>query len=235
MNIFVATIQNSKAFLTPEESWHCFKVLRKRSGEKIRMIDGIGNFYEGELEIVSEKLCTALIQNGPIVQSQRNYRLHLAIAPTKQIDRLEWMVEKVVEIGIDEISFIQCKNSERVQVKTERIKKIVESAVKQSLQAFIPRVNEMMAIKEILQMPADQKLIAHCFQTQRNTIKTLDFQEKSNLVLIGPEGDFSTEEVDLATDQGFTPISLGQNRLRSETAGLYVCQAVSILVNNPED
>lgn len=214
--------------LTPDESWHCAKVLRKKSGDPVQVIDGIGNFYEGALELVSEKQCTVKISKGPLKQTPRNYFLHLAIAPTKQIDRIEWMIEKAVEIGIDEISFIQCKNSERTVVKTDRINKIVESAVKQSLQAYLPKVNGLVNFKEILKTNCDQQFIAHCEEAIKQPIKLIDFKLKSTLILIGPEGDFTRDEIAAAEANNFLGISLGENRLRSETAGLYVCQAASI-------
>jgi 16S rRNA (uracil1498-N3)-methyltransferase len=230
MNIFIATVQNTIATLTSEESWHCAKVLRKKTGDNIQLIDGIGNFYEGVLEIVSDKKCTANVISGPILQDKRNYYLHLAIAPTKQIDRIEWMIEKAVEIGIDEISFISCKNSERTVIKIDRIIKIVESAVKQSLQAYLPKINDLVSFKEIINSKeADQKLIAHCYIGEKNDLKQTEFKNKSTLVLIGPEGDFSMGEVDLALKNNFTAVTFGSNRLRTETAGLYVCQAASLL------
>ncbi len=143
MNIFIANINGNTAELTPEESWHCAKVLRIKEGEKINLIDGHGHFYGAQLTTVNEKKCLAAITSGPEVQKPKNYRLHVAVAPTKNIDRIEWFIEKAVEIGIDEISFIRCKNSERTVIKTERVQKIVESAVKQSLQAQIPKVHEL--------------------------------------------------------------------------------------------
>ncbi len=230
MNIFIASVQDKTATLTSEESWHCAKVLRKKAGDAIQLIDGKGNFYEAVLELVSDKKCTANITSGPVLQAKRNYYLHLAIAPTKQIDRIEWMIEKAVEIGIDEISFINCKNSERTVIKTERIHKIVESAVKQSLQAYLPKVNELMSFKEIMNASKeDQKLIAHCYDSEKENLKQINFKNKSTLILIGPEGDFSKEEVDIALSNKFKAVSFGNNRLRTETAGLYVCQAASIL------
>ncbi len=230
MNIFIASVSNTTAILTPEESRHCAKVLRIKEGERIRVIDGKGNFFEADLTLVSEKKCEAIIISGPVQQKKRGYYLHLAIAPTKQIDRIEWLIEKAVEIGIDEISFIQCKNSERVVVKHERILKIVESAVKQSLQAFIPKINEMVAVKELIKKNnTEQKFIAHCSGEQRKSVKEFEFKNRETLFLIGPEGDFTKEEIELAAEHKFTQISLGDNRLRTETAGLYVCQAVSIL------
>ncbi|MBX3163935.1 MAG: 16S rRNA (uracil(1498)-N(3))-methyltransferase [Bacteroidetes bacterium] len=231
MNVFIATIQNNIALLTPEESWHCAKVLRKKSGDNIHLIDGVGNFYEGVLQLVSEKQCTVKITSEPRKQTPRNYFLHLAIAPTKQIDRIEWLIEKSVEIGIDEISFIQCKNSERTSLKTERIHKIVESAVKQSLQARIPKINDLLPIKDFMKsVSSEQKLIAHCFETEKKNIRQFDFKNKSTCVLIGPEGDFTLEEVKLAEENNFQALSLGNKRLRTETAGLYVCNAVAVLV-----
>ena len=230
MNIFIATIQDKTATLTSEESWHCAKVLRKKSGDPVHVIDGKGNFYEGILELVSEKQCRVTLTKGPISQQKRNYFLHLAIAPTKQMDRIEWMIEKAVEIGIDEISFVSCKNSERTVIKTERILKIVESAVKQSLQAFLPKVNELRTFKDIISnSSADQKLIGHCYDTAKKDIRQVQFTGRSSLVLIGPEGDFTEDEVELSGQNGFEAISLGANRLRSETAGLYICQAASLL------
>ncbi len=230
MNIFIATIEGKTAILTPEESWHCTKVLRKKNGDEINLIDGLGNFYKGSLTLVSEKKCVVAITSLPTQQTRRNYYLHLAIAPTKQMDRIEWMIEKAVVIGIDEISFIQCKNSERIFIKTDRIFKIVESAVKQSLQAFIPKVNELILFKEIVvNKNSTQKLIAHCETSERTNFKDLEFKNKSTLILIGPEGDFTNQEIALAKENNFIPVILGENRLRTETAGLYVCQAVSIL------
>lgn len=229
MNIFIATIENNFAVLTSDESWHCCKVLRKKAGNTIFIIDGQGNSYEGILDLVSEKKCTAIIQKGPVRQQKRPYYLHLAIAPTKQIDRIEWMIEKAVEIGIDEISFIQCKNSERAVIKHERITKIVESAVKQSLQAFIPKVNELVPLKEILNKKGEQNFIAHCEKGVKHSLNKITFTNSSCLVLVGPEGDFTSEEIALALKNGFTSLDLGHNRLRTETAGLYVCQAASIL------
>src|SRR5687768_218432 len=143
MNIFIANISGDRAELTSDESWHCAKVLRCRSGEKVSLIDGKGNFYDAALESVSEKRCVARITAGPRAQARRGYRLHIAIAPTKQMDRIEWLIEKSVEIGIDEFTFIETKNSERRSIREDRLAKIAESAVKQSLQAFLPAVNGM--------------------------------------------------------------------------------------------
>lgn len=215
--------------MTAEESWHCYKVLRHKVGDDVLIIDGAGASYKGTLVAANEKQCIAQLNEGPFYQEKRNYYLHLAIAPTKQIDRIEWMIEKAVEIGIDEISFVKCKNSERVNLKVERIQKIVESAVKQSMQSKIPKVNELQDLKAIVKHTADLKLIAHCANDNKQEIQKLKYTNSTILALVGPEGDFTSEEVTLAKDNGFKALSLGNTRLRTETAGLYIAQSISIL------
>jgi 16S rRNA (uracil1498-N3)-methyltransferase len=229
MNIFIAHINSTMAELTAEESWHCTKVLRMKSGEKIHLIDGAGNFYEGELSLLNEKKCVATITEGPKTQAKHPYYLHLAIAPTKNIDRMEWLVEKAVEIGIDEITFMRCKNSERTVIKEDRLIKIAESAVKQSLQAYIPKINGLTNFSDVISVNADLKLMAHCEESTKKTIKDFEIKDRKSLVLIGPEGDFSKEEIAAAKTAGFSELSLGANRLRTETAGLYVCNAFALI------
>jgi len=229
MNIFIAHINGQIAELTPEESWHCTKVLRMKSGEAIHLIDGIGNFYEGILSIVNEKKCVAAISAGPKTQNKHPYYLHLAIAPTKNIDRMEWLVEKAVEMGIDEITFVRCKNSERTVIKEDRLIKIAESAVKQSLQAYIPKINGLTNFNDVINESADLKFIAHCEESSKKTLKDFELKSRKSLVLIGPEGDFTSEEITLAKKEGFSEISLGANRLRTETAGLSVVSTYSII------
>ncbi len=229
MNIFIATINHTIAELTEEESWHCTKVLRFKTGDEIGVIDGKGNFYEAQLSTVNEKKCLANITSGPRKQKKHPYYLHLAVAPTKNTDRMEWMVEKAVEIGVDEITFMRCKNSERTIIKVDRLIKIAESAVKQSLQAFIPKINPLTNFADILKINSDLKFIAHCEEENQKHLKTFDLKNKKSLVLIGPEGDFSTEEITIAKQNNFSEISLGENRLRTETAGIYVCNVFALL------
>lgn len=229
MNIFIANINGQIAELTPEESWHCTKVLRVKAGEAIHLIDGIGNFYEGVLSTVNEKKCVATINVGPKKQNKHPYYLHLAIAPTKNIDRMEWLVEKAVEIGIDEITFVRCKNSERTVIKEDRLIKIAESAVKQSLQAYIPKINGLINFNDVITETADLKFIAHCEESSKKILKDFELKNRKSLVLIGPEGDFTSEEIKLAKTEGFSEISLGANRLRTETAGLFIVSTFSII------
>ena len=230
MNIFIAEIIDGFAILNKEESLHCAKVLRKRAGERIRLIDGKGTFYDAELIEVNEKQCKAKLIHSERASNQRDYFIHIAISPTKQNERIEWMLEKCVEIGIDEITFLKCRNSERTVIKTERMKKIVEGAVKQSLQAVIPKLNELISFKDFVKASSEeQKLIAHCDSGEKKILKDLSFKNKRTLILIGPEGDFDQEEIKLAMTNSFQAVSLGSTRLRTETAGLYACQSISIL------
>ncbi len=228
MNRFIATIEGNKALLKPDESFHCAKVLRQKAGDTVELIDGKGNFFEGILTRIHEKQCEAELTKGPVAQLMRTYQLHLAIAPTKNIDRTEWMLEKAVEIGIDEVSFIRCKNSERTVLKNDRMKKIAESAVKQSKQAFIPEIHDLRKFEDMMELQADTKLIAYCGDAQKTELRNLSFNGKKVLILIGPEGDFSPEEVEIALARGFQAVSLGNSRLRTETAGLAAVMTLAI-------
>lgn len=229
MNCFIAHIANGKAELRSDESWHCAKVLRKKAGDRILVIDGNGGSYQAILSVVHEKKCSADIASEITLQAQLPYYLHLAIAPTKQIDRIEWMLEKCVEIGIHEVSFFSSKNSERVNLKLERMVSIAESAVKQSLQARIPTLHALSDFSKVLERAANSNsFIAHCENTEKTEIRNINFKQKPLCVFVGPEGDFTKAEIDLAMSKGVKSLSLGQTRLRTETAGLYVCQAASL-------
>lgn len=230
MNTFFGIIQNNVAILNEDESLHCVKVLRHKVGDIICVIDGLGTRAIGKIEAAHAKQCAVSLSNKEVVAQTRNYYLHIAIAPTKNIERIEWMVEKAVEIGIDEITFLKCKNSERTIVKDERIKKVAESAVKQSKQAWIPKINAVVDFKEFLKSnTADVKLIAYCEKESKQHIKQLITFNKKHLVLIGPEGDFTPDEIEIAIAQNYKPVALGNNRLRTETAGLYACATLAVL------
>jgi 16S rRNA (uracil1498-N3)-methyltransferase len=230
VNSFIAEIKGQKAELRPDESWHCARVLRRKSGDLVQVIDGKGNYYSGTLDLVSDKKCIVSLNADARQQAAAPYHLHLAIAPTKNIDRIEWMLEKVVEIGIQEISFFTSKNSERQAIKLERLQTIIESAVKQSLQACIPVIHPLRDLKNLMgESTEPAKFMAHCYSGDKTAIKDLKFAAQPHLILIGPEGDFSPDEVELAKQHNFSALSLGENRLRTETAGLYVCQAASLL------
>jgi len=230
MNTFFGIIQNNAAILSEEESLHCVKVLRHKVGDTIRVIDGKGTIATGTIEAAHAKQCAVSLTDKKTVGKTQNYNLHIAIAPTKNIERIEWFVEKAVEIGIDEITSIKCKNSERTIVKEDRLKKVAESAVKQSLQAYIPVLNPLIEFKEFIKnIKADVKLIAHCEKDEKKNIKEYVAANKSYCILIGPEGDFTKEEIQLAQHAGYLPVNLGNSRLRTETAGLYACAALAVL------
>ena len=227
--------------LNEEESKHCVRVLRLNEGDKIQLIDGIGGLYEAEIIDNNPKRCSVKIIDTKKEVGKRNWQLHIAIAPTKSMDRLEWFVEKATEMGIDEVSLINSVNSERNIVKTERIQKVAISAIKQSLKAYLPKINEVVNLKILIAQAKDfkgEKFIAHCHPSPlsigegsgvRSHIKTLYTPKQNALVLIGPEGDFTIEEVKLALDNGFKEISLGESRLRTETAALYACAALNVI------
>lgn len=226
MNTFFGIIQNNVAILNEDESLHCVKVLRHKVGDVIQVIDGFGTRAIGKIEAAHAKQCAVSLSEKEVVKQTRNYKLHIAIAPTKNIERIEWFVEKAVEIGIDEISFIKCKNSERTIIKDDRLKKVAEAAVKQSQQAFIPKINSLIDLKEFIKKnTSDVKLIAHCEKESKQHIKKIITMSKSFTVLIGPEGDFTKDEIELALSLNYVPVALGESRLRTETAGVYACGA----------
>lgn len=232
MNTFFGIIQNNAAILNEDESLHCVKVLRHKVGDVIQVIDGKGTRAIGTIQAAHAKQCAVLLTEKETVVNNRNYKLHIAIAPTKNMERIEWFVEKAVEIGIDEISFIKCKNSERTVVKDERILKVAESAVKQSQQAYIPKLNSLVEFKEFIKSAnPDVKLIAHCEKDIKENIKKYISDKRSYTVLIGPEGDFTKDEIAQGLNAGFLPVALGESRLRTETAGLYVCGALATLTS----
>lgn len=233
MNSFFGIIQNNKvAILNEDESLHCVKVLRHKVGDVIEVINGEGLKAIGKIEAAHAKQCAVSLSQIETLPKPRNYYLHLAIAPTKNIERTEWFVEKAVEIGIDEISFLHSKNSERTVVKDDRMRKVAESAVKQSKQAYLPKLNSIIDFKAFIkQASADIRLIAHCEPDKKELITGVKSIGKSIIVLIGPEGDFTKDEITLALES-YKPVSLGKSRLRTETAGIYVCNAFSLLNDN---
>ena len=230
MNTFFGLIQNNAAILNEEESLHCVKVLRHKVGDIIKVIDGNGTVAIGKIEAAHAKQCAVSLSSKITEPKNRNYYLHIAIAPTKNMERIEWFVEKAVEIGIDEITFLRCKNSERTVVKDDRIRKVAESALKQSKQAYLPVLNSLIDYNSFVKNAlADVKLIAHCEEDNKQFISKFIKKETKTLVLIGPEGDFNKDEINLAQQLHFTAVALGHSRLRTETAGLYTCNAFAVI------
>lgn len=217
--------------LPPEESKHCVKVLRMAEGDEILLTDGRGLLCRARIVMADPKGCSVQIvsrENAP----KRGHYLHLAVAPTKNTARIEWFVEKAVEIGIDEISLITCEHSERYSQKDDRIQKIITSAMKQSLKAYRPILNPPVPIMDFLNRPfAGRKLVCYCDGDERHTLHELYTPGDPVLVLIGPEGDFSSEEIYTAIGSGFQPVTLGNCRLRTETAALYAVTAINFMNN----
>jgi len=223
--------------LDHDESGHCIKVLRHRSGDEIFVIDGDGTLYRCRITSDSHKEVEATILERTPDWGCHPYRLHIAVCPTKNIDRYEWFAEKACEMGIDELSPVIGEHSERRVIKTARVEKILVSAAKQSLKAAVPSVNEPISVHDFIRMHSGSdalKMIAYCFEDEqipRRSIKDVltGFTGKEIIVLIGPEGDFSKEEIDNLMAVGYKTISLGDCRLRTETAALAACFFVNFI------
>lgn len=229
MPIFYTPNIELKQELSPEEARHCSKVLRLSEGDSIMLTDGIGNFYNAEITVSTPKKCLFKIISKQTPTPSKTY-IHLAMGPTKNMDRNEWVAEKATEIGFNELTFLNCRFSERRVIKNERIEKILISAMKQSKRAILPKLNEMTPFEKFITQPFNgQKFIAHCYKENQELLKELYKPKGNALILIGPEGDFSPEEIQLALDNGFQPISLGESRLRTETAAVFACSTINII------
>ncbi len=209
-------------WLTEEESKHCVKVLRKREGETITVTDGDGFFYDCIITKANPQKCEFDILEKRVSVS-KSFHIHLAIAPTKNPDRLEWLIEKATEFGVDEITLLDCDHSERSFIKTERLQKVAISAMKQSQKAKLPVLHAITPFKSILTLVADQKLIAYVDHSNPKHLLHTALPGQRYLICIGPEGDFSTIELSEALAHGFIKVSLGDSRLRTETAGIAAC------------
>src|SRR6202012_3384700 len=221
---------HSQYFLSEEESKHCVRVLRLQVGDGVELIDGRGGLYEAELLDAHPKRTILQINKVALEYGKRNHYLHIAVAPTKNIERLEWFLEKATEIGIDEISLIICQRSERKEAKTDRLNKIITSAIKQSIKAYHPILNEPEPLAKLLAREFDgQKFIAHCDVGEKINLKDAIIPQGKYLILIGPEGDFTPKEIDEALNNDFKAITLGESRLRTETAALETCFEINFL------
>lgn len=206
--------------LDPEESKHCIKVLRKKLSDPIDIVDGKGTFYKALITETNPRQTSFNIIEKKM-EAVNNYSIHLAVAPTKRLERIEWLVEKATELGVDRISFIACQNSERSSIRLERLQRKAVSAMKQSLKATLPKIDDVIAFKDFLPLvdPEVTKFLAHLNENAALLQKAASPQT-SCCVLIGPEGDFSEAEISAATDRGFQMVTLGNSRLRTETAAL---------------
>jgi 16S rRNA (uracil1498-N3)-methyltransferase len=218
--------------LNEDESRHCIKVLRLRKNDFINLIDGKGGFYKAKIIDPNQKKCIVEIITVYQNYGKRNFCLHIGISPTKSIDRFEWFLEKVTEIGVDEITPLLCDHSERTTIRVERLKKIIISAMKQACQAYEPRLNPMTRFADFINKPKKgQKFITYCLNGKKELLGKCITPHENLTILVGPEGDFSEEEIILAKNSGFVEVSLGSSRLRTETAGVIVCHT-SQLIND---
>ncbi|WP_411273511.1 16S rRNA (uracil(1498)-N(3))-methyltransferase [Daejeonella sp.] len=231
MHIFYTPdISSNTYILSEEESKHCIKVLRLHKGSPLQLVDGRGGFYEAIIADPHPKRTSLIVVNAQQGYGMRNHYLHIAVAPTKNIERFEWFLEKATEIGIDEITPLLCERSERKEVKSDRLNKVITSAVKQSIKAYHPKLNEPKLYKEFIAATYKaKKYIAHCINSEKFSLKDRIVLNSDYLVIVGPEGDFSQSEVIAAQAAGFIPIELGTARLRTETAALEACFEINFL------
>lgn len=233
MHLFIGNIEGNSAEINGDESHHFTKVLRGKVGQEIQITDGKGKMGKGIVSQINSK--SVEIDLNEVIENheKRPYKIHIAIAPTKSMERMEFFMEKATEIGIDEISFLKTFHSERKNINLDRCRKILVSAVKQSLKAYIPQLNDLVKFNDFVkENHPENKLIAHCDEDfTRLNFKEFIQPQKDYLILIGPEGDFSKEEIELALQNGFTGISLGNQRLRTETAALNAIFAANWINN----
>jgi 16S rRNA (uracil1498-N3)-methyltransferase len=220
---------NTSFFFDKEESKHIIKVLRKKEGDKVFITNGLGFLFESEIILASEKKCEVTITKETFQQPDSFYT-HIAVAPTKMNDRMEWFLEKATEIGIHEITPIICDHSERKVYKIDRAEKIIQAAMKQSLHLYLPKINEPVLFSQFVKSNSEgHRFIAHCEETDKKSFQKAITKNEKVILLIGPEGDFSTKEINLAIANHFIPVTLGNTRLRTETAALVACHTLALL------
>jgi 16S rRNA (uracil1498-N3)-methyltransferase len=223
------TEHSSQISFSKEESRHIVKVLRKSVGDTLHITNGRGWLFNAEIILNDIKNCVANITSKTL-QPKHNYNLHLVVAPTKMNDRFEWFLEKATEIGVDSITPIICQNSERRFIKQERFEKIIQSAMKQSLSCYLPKLNDAIKFNDFIQQDFKGYLyIAHCESSDRKSLKSQLKPKQDITILIGPEGDFSVKEIEIALQHQFIPVTLGTTRLRTETAAIVACHSVAFV------
>lgn len=231
MHLFYTPDITGEEYILPdEESKHCVKVLRLKTGETLSLVDGKGNLYHCVIDHLDVRHCVVKCIEKITAYGKRNFRLHVAIAPTKNIERIEWFLEKCTEIGIDEITPLLCDHSERKIIKPERLEKVIIAAMKQSLKAYLPVLHPLTGFRDFVQQHREGlKCIAHCEEGEKKRLNDLYVAGQDATILIGPEGDFSAQEITLAIACQFVPVNLGENRLRTETAGLVACHSINFM------
>lgn len=235
---FCKNINNSVIQLDETESIHCIRSLRHRTGDHVAVVNGAGDYYETEIVETGKKNATLSIIRHISAYKQRPYKLHIAIAPMKQIDRFEWFLEKSTEMGIDTIIPLICKRSERTHIRLDRLQQLLVTTMKQSQQAYLPELTEPVAYKHFLnhslkeQYTGCECFFGYCDEDIQNTLNSRYTKGNDVLILIGPAGDFDETEIAMAFEKGVIPFSMGNNRLRTETAGMMACSWIHVL-NSP--
>ncbi|MEM6717757.1 MAG: 16S rRNA (uracil(1498)-N(3))-methyltransferase [Bacteroidota bacterium] len=223
------TTDTKQYTFSKEESKHIVRVLRKKEGDVLQITNGKGYVFSAKIILADQKNCMVEVISYEF-QEPKNYKLHIAVAPTKMNDRFEWFLEKATEIGIDTITPILCDRSERKVIKSERFEKIIQSATKQSLSAYFPALQPLTAFSDFINNHTNEQLfIAHCEKDEKQSLKQALKTQKDVTILIGPEGDFSPKEIALALDNNYIPVTLGDTRLRTETAAIVACHSVAFL------
>lgn len=222
------TPTTKSVYLSEDESKHACRVLRLKMNDEVSLLDGVGGVYHARIEEDNPKKC--LLQIIAVTHDTKpTHEVHIAIAPTKNMDRIEWFVEKATEIGMTELTLLICDHSERKIVKTERLEKILISAMKQSKRTFIPKLNAVVSFSEFMKQHT-QGALAHCETGEKKSLHTV-YQASNYPILIGPEGDFSSKEIAAAKTNGFDFVVLGNTRLRTETAGIYACVQAKMIAD----
>jgi 16S rRNA (uracil1498-N3)-methyltransferase len=227
---FHPELTNGANYLTGEEAWHAIKVLRLRKGDAVTLVDGMGNSADASIADITSKTCLleGIIHHPESPESP--VKIHLAIAPTKQIERFEFFLEKATEIGVHRITPLLCSNSERQQIRTDRLRKVVIAAMKQSLKTRLPILDELTRFNDFIKTPGDElKTIAHCREGEKTNLAQIVKGSTAVQILIGPEGDFTREEIQAAMQTGFIAVSLGESRLRTETAGIVAVHTIQLM------
>ncbi|MDR1414991.1 MAG: 16S rRNA (uracil(1498)-N(3))-methyltransferase [Odoribacteraceae bacterium] len=227
---YVPRFDGGDYLLPEEESRHCVKVLRLAAGDCLSITDGRGGLFLCRVVRADAKRCEITCVERTKGDDRRAFGLHVAVAPTKNIERFEWFLEKCTEVGIDEVTPLLCDRSERRIIHPDRLEKIIVAAMKQSLKTYLPALHPLTPVREFLRRPRESSgFIAHCGEGERQPLHRLYSPGRDAVILIGPEGDFSPDEIRLAADNGFLPVSLGQSRLRTETAGIVACHTIHLV------
>lgn len=224
-------IFEEEIILDEEESTHLSRVLRLQIGDEVEVVNGLGDLYQARVSEISKRNCRLLIKQKQS-SDKDSPELWMAVAPTKNLNRWEWFLEKATELGIGRISPILCRRSERKVLKIDRQMRILKEAMKQSQRLYLPELNELKPLSAIIEEAKNfegEKFIAHCENAPKELLKSLHQSEKKALILIGPEGDFHPEEISKALENGFKAISLGESRLRTETAALAACHTINLI------